>query len=460
MFHFVLASMLAGFSCGNAPHPLPPDATDARDLASRIVAAAPGDVVRVESGSYRGVITIDKPLTLEGIGRPVIEGFGRGDLILITAPDVTVRGFDIRATGTDLDKENCGIRVLAPRAVIEDNRLEDVLFGIDLRGAPDSVVRGNTVGGKSLDIARRGDGLRIWKSDRARIENNTLHDGRDAVLWYSTAVEVRGNRVERCRYGFHLMYSHQVRIEHNELLGNSVGLYIMYSEGVDVRDNLIARNRGPSGFGIGLKEVSDYRIGRNLIRENCVGMYIDDAPFRPGPAEICGNVISCNNTAMEVLPNAKGNVIADNAFFDNLRTVTPLGRGDLYSNAFSRGEGGNYWSDYIGYDEDGDGIGEWVHEPVALFSELIEREPRLAVLRFSPAEQAIDFVARAIPAMRPGGGFVDEFPRTRLPTDATAALTAGRVGRASEEGFSAVRAALAAFALLVVSALAALGGMS
>ncbi len=460
MIHIALACLLAAISARTLPQPSTTTSTGAGDLGALIAAAQPGDVVRVSPGCYRGVVTIDKPLTLEGIGRPVIEGFGRGDLILVTAPGVTVRGFDIRATGTDLDKENCGIRVLAPRAVIENNHLDDVLFGIDLRGAPDSIVRGNIVGGKNLDIARRGDGLRIWKSDRTRIEDNTLHDGRDAVLWYSTGVEVRGNRVERCRYGFHLMYSHGVRIERNELVGNSVGLYIMYSDTVDVRDNLIARNRGPSGFGIGLKEVSDYRVERNLLRENCVGIYMDDAPFRPGAAEICGNVIACNNTAMSVLPNSKGNTIAGNAFFDNLRTVTPLGRGDLYDNSFARGEAGNFWSDYIGYDEDGDGVGEWVHEPVALFSELMEREPRLAVLRFSPAEQAIDFVARAIPAMRPGPAFVDEYPLTQLPSGIAGAYAAGRTGREEEEGMGAVGAAFAALALLAVSALAALGGLS
>ncbi len=426
------------------------------DLAALIRDAAPGAVVRVPSGRYRGVVTIDKPLTLEGVDRPIIEGHGRGDLLLITSADVTVRGFDVRSTGDDLDKENCGIRVLAPRVTLEDNRLEDVLFGIDLRGAPDSILRGNVVGGKSLDIARRGDGLRLWQSDRTLIENNTLHDGRDAVLWYSKAVQVRGNRVEHCRYGFHLMYSHQVVVERNEFVGNSVGIYIMYSDTVDVRDNLIARNRGPSGFGIGLKEVSDYRLERNLIRENCVGVYMDDAPFRPGHAKLIENVIACNNIAMSVLPNSKGNVIAGNAFFDNLQSVTPLGRGDLYANAFDEAERGNYWSDYIGYDEDGDGVGEWVHEPTALFGQLIAREPRLAVFRFSPAEQAVDFVARALPAIRPPAVFVDEYPLTMPPPSIDRTFAAGRE-RPIAPVTSRSSALIASVVLLCVSFVSAIG---
>ncbi len=428
------------------------------DLASIVQQAQPGEVVRIPSGDYRGVITIDKPITLEGVGRPVIHGYGRGDLVLVKSPGVTLRGFDLIGTGDDLDQENCAIRVLAPKAVIEDNRLEDVLFGIDLRGAPDSIIRGNTIGGKPLDIARRGDGLRLWKSDRTRIEANTIHDGRDAVLWYSTAVEVRGNLVRDCRYGFHLMYSHGVVIEHNELRSNAVGIYLMYSEGIDLRDNIIASSRGASGFGIGLKEVSDYRVVRNRIAGNCVGIYMDDAPFRAGEAEIRGNILECNDRAMSVLPNSKGNTIVDNAFIDNLQGVLPLGRGDLYDNVFDRGGAGNYWSDYAGYDDDGDGIGEWVHEPAPLFGRIIEAEPKLAVLRFSPAEQVVEFVARAVPAVRPDPVFADENPRTRMASEAEQAWSAGRTGHTEEhrEGRSALWAALV---LLVAAALASSGGL-
>jgi len=430
------------------------------DLAALIARAQPGETIRIGTGNYRGVVTIDKPLTLEGVGRPVIRGSGRGDLLLITASDVTVRGIDFVGTGDNLDQENCAIRVLAPRATLEDNRLEDVLFGIDLRGAPDSVVRGNTIGGKPLDIARRGDGLRLWKCDRTRVEGNTIHDGRDAVLWYSTDVEVRGNLVRNCRYGFHLMYSHGVRIEHNDLHGNSVGIYLMYSDTVDLRDNRIASSRGASGFGIGLKEVSDYRVERNMVAGNCVGIYIDAAPFRAGQAEIRANAFVCNDAAFAVLPNVKGNVVVNNAFVDNLHGLTMLGRGDLYANAFDRNGAGNFWSDYCGYDENGDGIGEWVHEPEPLFGALLQREPKLAVLRFSPSEQVVEFVARAVPAMRPHPLFADENPRTSISDEARGAWNAGRKTSdhdADEGGHSAVWAAVA---LLFAAGLAALGGLT
>lgn len=147
-------------------------------IGQLIRAAASGDTVTVPHGVYYERLVIDKPLSLIADGEVVIDGGGSGDIVAITAPDVTLRGFVVRNTGISLDDENAGIRVLAPRATLDRNVLEDILFGIDLRESPDSRVTHNRIGGKQLNIARRGDGLRLWRSDRTLVEGNTIHDGR------------------------------------------------------------------------------------------------------------------------------------------------------------------------------------------------------------------------------------------------------------------------------------------
>ena len=274
-------------AAGEASHegdpPAPVGAGDAAfvkgPIGRLIDAAAAGSVVEVGPGVHREQLRIEKPITLVGRGRPVIDGGGRGDIIEIAAPDVTIRGFVLRNTGTNLDTENTAVRALAPRAVIEDNVLEDILFGIDLREAPESVVRGNRIGGKDLDIARRGDGLRLWRSDNTLIEGNAIHDGRDAIIWYSKGVAVRGNTASDCRYGLHLMFSDDVVIEQNDFSGNSVGIYLMYSAGVEIRRNQLLRNRGPSGYGLGLKETDRFSVVENVFAANRVGVYIDGSPF-------------------------------------------------------------------------------------------------------------------------------------------------------------------------------------
>src|SRR5207247_1561966 len=101
---------------------------------------------------------------------------GAGDVVTIAAPDCVIQGLTIRGSGDSLDHESTGIRVLAPRTRIQDNVLEDVLFGIDLKVASDCVIRGNRITSKPLDIARQGDSLRLWRSNNYLIEH-----GRDAL---------------------------------------------------------------------------------------------------------------------------------------------------------------------------------------------------------------------------------------------------------------------------------------
>lgn len=381
------------------------------EIGRRIASASAGDTLIISAGLYREHLRIEKPLTIIAEGHVVIDGGGSGDIVEITAPDVTLRGFVIRNTGIDLDKENAAIRVTAPRAIIEHNTLEDILFGIDLREAPDSRVAFNRIGGKQLDIARRGDGLRLWRSDRSVIEGNTIHDGRDAILWYSKGIVVRDNTGYDCRYGLHLMFSDEVTITGNEFSRNSVGIYLMYSTGVEIVGNRLLRNRGPSGYGIGLKETDQFSVRDNLIVGNRSGVYIDGSPFtdkRPG--EFTRNTIAYNDIGFTFLPSARGNELTENNFIDNIDQVAVAGRGSLDANRFWKGERGNFWSDYTGYDQDANGIGDFVHESQTLFENMMDKEPKLRLFLFSPAQQAIEFVGRAVPAVRPEAKFIDEVP--------------------------------------------------
>lgn len=397
------------------------------ELGRRIASAKEGETVEVRPGVYREHLRISKPVRLVGIGRPILDGGGNGDIVRIEAPGVEVSGFVIRDTGIDLDKENAAIRVQGARATITDNILQDVLFGIDLHEAPDSVVRGNRIGGKALDIARRGDGIRLWRSDRTLIENNVFHDGRDAILWYSTGVTVRGNRCVRCRYGFHLMYSDAVTIENNELSENSVGVYLMYSKVVMLRGNVLSRNRGPSGYGIGLKEVDQFTVERNLIAGNRVGVYLDGSPFTTiKPGDFHANTFACNDVGITFLPAVRGNELHGNNFVDNIEQVCVQGRGALTGNSFSKDGRGNFWTDYVGYDQDGNGIGDFVHESQTLFENMLDKEPKLRLLLFSPAQEAVEFVGRALPAVRPEPKFTDECPlMAPVPVEAGATRPRG-----------------------------------
>jgi nitrous oxidase accessory protein len=390
----------------------------ANELQARIDAAAPGTTIAVGPGVY-GPIKVDKPIKLVGTGWPVIDGGGKSDCVLMVGGNSEISGFVIRNSGSDLDRESCGLRVMGASTVIQHNRFENVLFGVDLKQAPDCVIRGNVIGSMPLEIARRGDALRLFRSDRCVIEENIIEDGRDSLMWYSDKLTIRRNVSRRNRYGFHMMFANDVTLEDNDIADNSVGIYLMYGRGFHVRHNRITRSRGPSGYGIGFKEVDQYDISSNVLSGNRVAIYLDGSPMtrRPGKAFITGNAIGCNDIGLSFLPAVKGNTIRDNNVVDNIEQLAIQGRGNAGGNEIV----GNYWSDYTGYDRNRDGTGDQPYESRKLFESLIDTNPKLRLLIYSPAHDAIEFIGKAMPAVRPETRFSDPAPRMKpialnLPT--------------------------------------------
>src|SRR5262249_4637786 len=124
-------------------------------LSDVVARASDGDTVLVRGGVHPGPILVKKAVRLVGEGRPVLDGRGRDAVVRLEGPGAVLRGFAIRSSGDVLSREDTGVLAAAPGLTIEDNSFDDVLFGINLRQAPRSVVRGNTLRGKALPIARR-----------------------------------------------------------------------------------------------------------------------------------------------------------------------------------------------------------------------------------------------------------------------------------------------------------------
>lgn len=385
-------------------------------LQAMIDDASPGDVVIVPAGSWPAPIYIDKPLTLEGQAWPVIQGDGSGDVIRISAPNVTVRGFVVRGSGISLDREDAAIRSSGANTVIEKNRIEDALFGIYLEQAPDSVVRGNTIDGMELPISRRGDGIKIFYSPRTLVEENVMRDTRDALLWYSPYSIVRRNDFAAGRYGLHMMQSDHHVIEENIFRNNSVGVYVMYGSGFELRRNLLADNRGPSGYGVGLKEASDVLLEGNRIVNNRAGVYSDASPLQPETTVTYrNNLFAYNEIGLEMLPNTQRNRFQANIFLDNGEQVNVYGGGDLTQNDWAFEGRGNYWSDYAGFDANADAIGDIPYASKSLFDILAGSHPELRLFHLSPASDALDLAAKAFPIFAPQPRMSDPAPLMQPP---------------------------------------------
>lgn len=410
--------------------PIPDDAIrvcqecELNDLQLVIDSAPEGAVIAVEGGEWPP-LQINHSIRLVGLDRPLIDAKTEGTGITIDADDVSVEGFDIRNSGRSFDKEDSGIYFEGERAQILNNSMTEVLFGVNGATGHDSVIAGNYIRGHDgISEGLRGDGIKVWYSHRVQIHNNEVTRSRDLLVWYSNECDVYENHVTDSRYGFHFMNSDDGVAARNSLVDNSVGIYIMYGKRFTVQDNLMQNSRGPSGHGLGLKEVDGVDVIGNVIYDNRIGVFNDNSPFSMNMFGIFrNNLIAYNDVGVGVLPSARSNIYYENSFVENLEQVTVLGGGELSDgNVFSQNNLGNYWSDYAGYDADGDGVGDVPYRNAAMSEQLRRSHPELQLFRFSLAETSIDFASQAVPLFQTHAVLEDPKPLVRpvVPTNAPA----------------------------------------
>ncbi len=298
-------------------------------------------------------------------------------------------------------------------AVIEDNRIEDTLYGIYLKDAPGSTVRGNAIRGKDFPPPRRGDGIRLWYSPRSTIADNEVMRVRDVVIYFSDSLRVTDNVIRESRYGLHYMYSDDNRFERNRFEANEVGAFIMYSKGIRLESNVFANAEGPSGMGLALKDADRIDAVDNLIVENAIGVHLDNSPGeRDATNRFSGNLVLLNGSGVRLLPSVRGNVFEGNSFVANDRPVEVAG-GAARDQAGQNRWGGNHWSAYAGFDSDADGVGDTPFQHARIADELLSRHPELRVFSGSPALSLLDVLGRFFPLIEPEPVAVDSVPRVR-----------------------------------------------
>ena len=408
------------------------------DLQAAIDAAQPGAVIEVPPGAYHGNFVIEKPLTLQGIDWPILDGDNQGHVLEVKeAPGVTIRGFIIRNSGARLAKEHAGVAVdKSPGLVVEYNRLENTLFGVYIKESAGSRIAYNQISSKDLAVPARGDGIRVWYSQDSEVIGNRVDRVRDVVLWYNNGSVIRDNVVTNGRYGLHFMYSDDNRVENNYIMRNSVGAFLMYSRRLTLRQNIFAYNRGPSGYGLGLKDMDGIEASDNLFSSNRVGMYFDNSPWSVDVSQhFTRNAFLYNDIGLLFAPSVKRNSFSQNTFVDNLEQVGLTGSGTFQDNYFTVADQGNFWSDYAGFDADGDGIGDLPYVSQSLFENMMDRNPQLRLFQLSPAQQAIDLAARAFPIFQPSPKFTDEAP---LMAPVQLAITLPEAGSTWPLGFLAL----------------------
>ncbi|MDC8771287.1 nitrous oxide reductase family maturation protein NosD [Roseateles albus] len=362
-------------------------------LQQAIDRAQPGDTVEIERGHYVGNFTVDKALTLRGINRPTLSGDQKGDTIRVTAADVTIEGLIVRDSGASLKDQNAGIylRPGAHRAVVRHNDLTYNLFGLWIEKANDVRIEHNIITGKrELNSSQRGNGIQLYNTDGARITGNNIGFVRDALyVDVSHHAVFKGNKLHHSRYGSHYMNSYFNLWEDNDSYYNRGGLALM-----EVRNQIVRGNRtwANSDHGIMLRTLQDSVVENNVIAGNNRGFFIYDVEY----ATLKGNLVVDNHVGVHLSAGSTRNIVEGNDFIGNREQIRYVGaRDEVWGK-----DTGNHWSNYLGWDRNGDGVGDVPYEANDMVDRLSWRHPSVKLLLASPAIQALRLVGQQFPVLR------------------------------------------------------------
>jgi len=413
--HHILLLVALAFFAG------PAQAQDARtitvspdgaisSIGSAVEQANPGDRIVVTEGTYHEpTITIDKPLTLEGQGRPVIDAKGKKqNIIHVRANDVTIQGLDLRNVPTSFVNDLSAIKVeMSKRCVIKDNHIEEGFFAIWIGKTEGCLIENNHIQAYQKSESYAGNGIHLWYCKDITVKGNTIRGHRDGIYFeFVEQSHIEGNHSENnLRYGLHFMYSDNCRYEDNAFVDNGAGVAVMYTEYVEMVDNRFVHNWGSAAYGLLLKDIYDSTVTGNVFEKNTIGIYSENSTR----IEVDSNVFRDNGWGVRVMANSQDNVFSRNNFVGNSFDVTTNSQQN--PNSFR----GNFWDKYTGYDLNRDGVGDVPYRPVRLFAYLVEQnEPGIMLMR-SMFVQLLDAAERVVPTITPKT-LVDERPAMqRLP---------------------------------------------
>ena len=374
-----------------------------QSIAAVVQQAGIGDTIIVKLGYYPTHLVITKPLHLKCLNRPTLDGGNVADVIRVKSPDVTIEGCIISNSGSDLTAQNAGI-YLEPgsdRAIIQHNIINYTLFGLWIEKVKDIKVIGNNITGmRDLASAQRGNGVQLYNSSGAQIIDNHISFTRDGIyVDVSNHAVFRGNRLHHLRYGTHYMNSNYNVWENNESYLNRGGLALM-----EVRNQTVRNNHawGNSDHGIMLRTITDSVIENNIVSGNGRGFFIYDAEFNV----LRNNLIITNRVGVHLWAGSIHNEVEGNDLINNREQIKYVASKDEYWGVKT----GNYWSNYIGWDRNGDGIGDVPYEANDLVDHLTWKYPAAKLLLNSPAVQTLRLVSRQFPLLR-ATSIVDKHPR-------------------------------------------------
>lgn len=375
-----------------------------KTIKAAIEASRPGDSIFVEAGLYKeGNINITKPLSLIGIGRPILDGEMKYEILSLRANRILIKGFKIINSGENVVTNIGAMRLYDSHfTIIKDNIFENNYFGIYIQRGYKCLIQNNKIiSNRATSQESSGDGIHAWQSEELWIKHNYTEGNKDGIYLekVSKTYVFKNYSKNNLRYGLHFMFANENVYVGNTFDNNAAGVAVMYSNNVDMENNRFINNWGEGSFGLLLKDIGFSKIKKNFFENNTTAVFLDGAT----KIDFYTNQFQNNGWALKINANSMENRIKDNNFVNNIFDVST--NGGSVMNDFSR----NYWDKNEGYDLNKDGIADVPYHPLSLYSVLSENNPTIILLFRSFFVDLLDKMEKIIPSLTPEN-FVDNKP--------------------------------------------------
>jgi len=351
---------------------------------------------------YKERLVIQKPITLKGVGTPIIDGGQRGDVIKVNADNVTIEGLQIQNSARSSQVDYCGVHVKDAQFVTVRNCVfRKNQFSVMFQNCKNGLIANNNISSYITYNPIMGNAVHCWKSDNMHITGNNIGHNRDGIyLEFVNNSHIDHNTVSGCaRYGLHFMFSHFNVYNSNRFNHNQAGVAVMFAHNVEMINNTFEFNRGTSSYGLLIKELQYSTIKGNRFLDNTVGLLIDGG----SDLNVHHNVIKNNGWGMRLISASTNDTIRHNNFLGNTFDMTT-------NVSYNRNNvNGNYWDKYEGYDLNKDGYGDVPFHPLSLFSMLAEQNENVLFFFHSFLMNLLDATEKVLPSITPDN-YVDNYP--------------------------------------------------
>ncbi len=266
-----------------------------------------------------------------------------------------------------------GIQLLGVNNVLKDNKLNNSTLNFDLDPKlrvdfynsefANDVDSSNTIEGKPIiywvdkqdqKVPENAAVVVLVNCENITVENLNMSKNPVQIILVSTVnSKVTNNSVEAPDYQIFVHNSSGHTIANNSVFKGGIGIFLQSSS----QNELINNSITDATSGITLEFSNENIVDGNFIFGGFVGIRLDDSNSNTVRKNVVKN---CEQLAISFWRDASNNLFYLNSFFDNTKNVEPNHPTSqaFPTNSWDNGTVGNYWSDYNGADNNGDGIGD------------------------------------------------------------------------------------------------------